>query len=89
MQGFRHEYGLDKPLMVQYFDWVGGIFRGNMGIRYITTRTSILFWQQRFPITLYLGIMAFIISNVFGILLGVIGRHKARDLDRFGIYHSG
>lgn len=72
MQGFRHYYGLDKPLIVQYFDWVGGIFKGNMGesIYYHQNINSLL--AQRFPITLYLGIIAFIISNVIGILLGVL-----------------
>jgi peptide/nickel transport system permease protein len=71
MQGFRHYYGLDKPLMVQYFDWIGGIFQGNMGqsIYYHQNINDLL--MQRFPITLYLGIWAFIISNVVGILLGV------------------
>jgi len=67
----RHEYGLDKPIIVQYFDWFGGIFRGNLG-------TSIYYHEnvgqllgERFPVTLYLGLMAFVVANVFGILLGI------------------
>jgi len=72
MESLRHEYGLDKPIMVQYFNWLGGIFRGDLG-------TSIYYHEdvgkllgQRFPITLHLGLLAFIISNVFGILLGLL-----------------
>ncbi|MDD5338548.1 MAG: ABC transporter permease [Dehalococcoidales bacterium] len=72
LESLRHEYGLDKPVIIQYFDWFGGIFRGNLG-------TSIYYHEdvgtllgQRFPITLHLGILAFIISNVFGILLGLL-----------------
>lgn len=71
MASLRHEYGLDKPIMVQYVDWVGGIFRGNLG-------TSIYYHEdigkllgERFPITLHLGVAAFVVANVFGILLGV------------------
>ncbi len=72
MSAMRHEYGLDKPILVQYFDWIGGVFRGNLGksIYYHQNVGQLL--KQRFPITLYLGIAAFIISNVVGILLGVL-----------------
>jgi peptide/nickel transport system permease protein len=72
MESLRHEYGLDKPVMVQYFNWMGGLLRGDLG-------TSIYYHEdvgkllgQRFPITLHLGVLAFIISNVFGILLGLL-----------------
>lgn len=72
MQGFRHEYGLDKPIMVQYVDWFGGIFKGNLGksIYYHQDVGSLLL--HRFPITLSLGIPAFILSNVIGIFLGMM-----------------
>jgi peptide/nickel transport system permease protein len=72
MESMRHEYGLDKPLMVQYFSWMGGVFRGDLGksIYYHQKVGSLL--GQRFPITLHLGLSAFIIANVFGILLGVL-----------------
>jgi peptide/nickel transport system permease protein len=28
----KHEYGLDKPIPIQYINWVGDIFRGNLGL---------------------------------------------------------
>jgi peptide/nickel transport system permease protein len=72
MESLRREYGLDKPVMIQYFNWMGGLLRGDLG-------TSIYYHEDvgkllgdRFPITLHLGIVAFIISNVFGILLGLL-----------------
>jgi peptide/nickel transport system permease protein len=72
LAALRHEYGLDKPIMVQYFNWMGGIFRGNLG-------TSIYYHEdvgkllgERFPITLHLGLTAFVVSNVLGILLGLL-----------------
>jgi len=71
MEALRHEYGLDKPIVMQYFNWMGGLFRGNLG-------TSIYYHEdvgkllgERFPITLHLGLLAFIISNILGILLGL------------------
>lgn len=68
----RHEFGLDKPLMVQYINWVGNIFRSNLG-------TSIFYHEQvdklmleRFPVTLHLGILAFIVGGVLGISAGLV-----------------
>jgi peptide/nickel transport system permease protein len=71
MESMRHEYGLDKPIMMQYFNWLGGLFKGDLG-------TSIYYHEdvgkllaKRFPITLHLGLLAFISSNLVGILLGL------------------
>jgi peptide/nickel transport system permease protein len=72
MEALRHEYGLDKPVMVQYFNWMGGLLHGDLG-------TSIYYHEDvgklladRFPVTLHLGLVAFIVSNVVGILLGLL-----------------
>jgi peptide/nickel transport system permease protein len=71
MESMRHEYGLDKPIMIQYFNWLGGLFQGDLG-------TSIYYHEdvgkllaKRFPVTLHLGLLSFVISNVVGILLGL------------------
>ena len=72
LQALYHEYGLDKPLMVQYFSWIGGILHGNMGqsIYYHENIGTILL--QRFPVTLNLGIESFILSNFLGVVLGIV-----------------
>jgi peptide/nickel transport system permease protein len=72
MDSLRHQYGLDKPIMIQYFNWLGGIFHGDLGtsIYYHENVGSLL--KERFPITLHLGILAFIFSNVIGITLGLL-----------------
>jgi peptide/nickel transport system permease protein len=31
LDDLRHEYGLDKPLVVQYINWISGIFQGDFG----------------------------------------------------------
>jgi len=68
----RHRFGLDKPLMMQYFDWIGGVLRGDLGMSiFYTTEVSTLI-AERMPITFYLGAMAFIFSAVLGILFGII-----------------
>jgi len=40
IQTIRHQFGFDRPTVVQYLDWIGGLFRGNLGIS-ITTHTSV------------------------------------------------
>jgi peptide/nickel transport system permease protein len=68
----RHDYGLDKPLVVQYFDWLGRAVQGDMG-------KSILFHYSvtdeiahRLPISLSLGLMALIVGVVVGPVLGAV-----------------
>jgi len=68
----RHQYGLDKPPVVQYFDWIGGILKGDLG-RSITYRDKVgTLMAQRFPITVHIGLTAFILGNIIGIMLGLI-----------------
>ena len=72
LEGLRHEYGLDKPIMVQYVNWIFGILRGNLGtsINYHENVGKLLL--ERFPITLQLGLVAYVIGNSLGILLGLL-----------------
>jgi peptide/nickel transport system permease protein len=68
----RHQFGLDKPLMLQYIYWIGGVLRGDLGMSiFYTTGVSTLV-KERMPITLYLGVLAFIFSSILGILFGVV-----------------
>jgi peptide/nickel transport system permease protein len=68
----RHEYGLDKSPVMQYFDWIGGILHGDLG-RSITYRDNVgTIMAERFPPTLHIGLVAFILGNVIGIAMGII-----------------
>jgi len=68
----RHEFGLDKPVMVQYANWVLGIFRGDFGtsIFYREKVSKLMF--ERFPVTLHLGLLALILGAILGILAGLL-----------------
>jgi peptide/nickel transport system permease protein len=68
----RDEYGLNNPMAVQYFDWLGGVFHGDLGLsmRYQTSVTSEVL--RRIPITLHLGLLAFGLSFILGIPAGII-----------------
>jgi peptide/nickel transport system permease protein len=77
----RHEYDLDKPVPVQYVDWLGHIVRGDFGVdqRKIPVRDTIV---QRLPITLELAGLAVLFGTLIGVSAGVIAavrRGKASD----------
>jgi peptide/nickel transport system permease protein len=72
IEAARHEYGLDRPLMVQYFDWLGGIIRGDLGTSLMQRLPVTYMLGHGIPITLNIGLLAFIISLILGIPAGVI-----------------
>ena len=72
VEKIRQELGLDRPLFVQYLEWVGDVATGDLGMSLILRRPVIEDMKQRLPITLHLGILAFVISIIIGIPGGVI-----------------
>ena len=72
IQQLKHELGMDRTLTVQYFDWLMHAVRGDLG-KSILYRYSVMEEiGKRMPITLYLGLIAFVIGCIVGPLLGVI-----------------
>ena len=72
LEGMRHFYGLDKPLVVQYFSWLGGIFTGNLGKSIYYRQDVGRLLRERFPITLHLGLTAWVAATIIGTFLGVL-----------------
>jgi peptide/nickel transport system permease protein len=69
---YRGVYNLDKPVVTQYFLWLGGIFQGDLGesITYQMDITTLI--KDRFPVSVNLCVCALIISAIFGITFGTI-----------------
>jgi len=72
IEAAKAQFGLDKSLFLQYFNWIGDLLRGDLGM-------SIFYYQkvsglisERLPVTLILGIIAFIFSHVIGVIAGTI-----------------
>ena len=72
LDAMKAEYGLDKPLLLQYFIWLGNVFRGDLGksIFYQAKVTKLI--AECMPVTIHLGILAVALGAVFGIIFGVI-----------------
>ena len=66
-----HEYGLDKPLPLQYVDWVSHALQGNFGNSLIYHREAFTMLMERLPNTLQLAFVALLLQIVIGVTLGV------------------
>ncbi|AEI94055.1 ABC transporter permease [Roseobacter litoralis] len=66
------KYGLDQPLFVQYFRWVGAMFQGDFGEAIVLRRPVADLIGQNLPYSLQLGALAFLFSSTVGIILGTI-----------------
>jgi peptide/nickel transport system permease protein len=72
IETLRHQFGLDRPLMVQYFSWLAGTFRGDFGTSITLREPVIKEIARRLPITFQLSALALIVSTIIGIPAGVI-----------------
>ncbi|MCP9338885.1 ABC transporter permease subunit [Stutzerimonas xanthomarina] len=77
--------GLNKPLYLQYFDYIGNLAQGDLG-ESLRTRTSV--WKEfttLFPATLELAFAALIIAGTLGVLAGVVAALKRGSLFDHGV----
>jgi peptide/nickel transport system permease protein len=72
LEKLRHQFGLDKPIMIQYVNWVYGVVRGDFGNSIFYTQPVGRLILERYPVTIHLGLLAFILSTVLGILAGLL-----------------
>jgi peptide/nickel transport system permease protein len=71
-----HVYGLDKPLPLQYVDWITKAVQGNFGESLIYHRESFAMLMERVPNTLMLAVAALMLQLVIGVPLGVLAAFK-------------
>jgi peptide/nickel transport system permease protein len=72
IEAIRTQLGLDKPLVAQYFDWIGGLFTGNLGDSLQFRRPVAELIGARVGSTLQLALLAGFFLVVFGIGLGIL-----------------
>ena len=72
-RNLAEKYGLDKPLYIQFLTFLKNVVRMDFGFSYVfKTRTVTEILAGTFPISLQLGIMAFVFAAVGGITLGTL-----------------
>jgi len=85
----RRQLGLDKPIFVQYWDYLQTLLHGNLGTSIATQRTVAWELGQRFPATVELALSAMFLSVVVGVPLGFLAaKHYGGFLDHFSLVGS-
>jgi len=72
MAAMKHDLGLDRPLYVQYFEWVGKTLQGDLGKSIIKRKTVNNILAAAVLISLHLGILSFILSFFIAVPIGVV-----------------
>jgi len=70
------EYGLDKPIYMQYFYWLGNILRGDFGTSLVTRRPVSIELIERIPATVYLAVVGIGLSIIIAVPLGTLAAVK-------------
>lgn len=86
IESIRKFYGFDRPILIQYLDWLGNALTGNFGqSHYLNTEVSAVIFE-RLPVTMTLGASALAFALVLSIPLGVLAAMRPNTLiDRFAL----
>ena len=82
IEAMKEQYGLNDPLFVQYFRWIGGIFKGDLGTSLVTHKTIATELANRYRYTITLAIGGTVFGSILGVIAGVIAatfHNKAGD----------
>lgn len=74
------EFGLDKPIYIQYLIWLGRVVQGNFGKSLVTRRPIALELFERIPATIYLALVSIGLALVISIPLGTLASVKRNSL---------
>jgi dipeptide transport system permease protein len=88
----RHELGLDRPLWVQFFDYVGDVLSGDLGVSIVTKTPVLREFLALFPATVELSVCAMLFAVVLGLPAGVVAavrRGSAVDHTVMGVSLTG
>ncbi|EEM75741.1 Oligopeptide ABC transporter [Bacillus thuringiensis serovar pondicheriensis BGSC 4BA1] len=76
VEQIRHQLGLDKPFIMQYFSYIGNILQGDFGVSIRSNRPVLDEVLIRLPITIELALCSIVITVVIGMIAGIISATK-------------
>lgn len=81
-QALRVFFGLDQPVWVQYFIWLGDVLKGDFGVSWTRGMPVTEMVGEAFLVTLELGLLTLALATLIGVPLGIIaGIYEGRALD--------
>jgi len=72
------QFGLDRPLLVQYFAYLRELVQGNLGVSFLRSQPVSQVLMERLPWTLLLTGSALLLTVILGVPLGVLAATRAR-----------
>ena len=72
VEAFRHRWGLDRPVVVQYLIYLGNLLRGDLGTSIATNRPVLTELGLSLPATVELATVAVVVAVVVGVSLGIL-----------------
>ena len=88
LEEMRAKLGLDRPIHVQYLDWVGRALQGDLGQSLYSSRPITTELAYRLPVSLELGAVALVVAVLLGVPIGVISAVR-RDTVQDYVARSG
>ena len=76
MAQLKAYYGLDKPLFIQFFSWLGNVLSGNLGVSIRAHQSVASLTAQSLPVTFELAIITIVLALLIGIPLGMLSASK-------------
>jgi peptide/nickel transport system permease protein len=80
----RAQYGLNRPVIVQYLDYLGGLLRGDLGTSYVRKQPVSDIISQQIGSTLTLTVAALVAAWVIAVVVTLATAHRSRSLAAIG-----
>jgi peptide/nickel transport system permease protein len=80
MEIYREQMGFNRPLVVQYADFLANAVRGDFGNSFRTGRSALTLVMERMPATLMLTFTAMILATAIAVPMGIISAYKRHSI---------
>ncbi|MBM4158233.1 MAG: ABC transporter permease subunit [Ignavibacteria bacterium] len=71
LQEMKEFYGFDKPVHIRYINWLGNLLTGDLGKSYVHSEPVLQVIADRFPVSIYFGLIGFLLTYIICVPLGV------------------
>ncbi|MDO5684430.1 MAG: ABC transporter permease, partial [Propionibacteriaceae bacterium] len=83
VEALRQQLGIDRPALVRYVEWVGGMLTGDYGTSLLTRRPVAEQIAMKFPVTFWLVFWGMVVALVLAVPLGMIAALRRRHVEGF------
>ncbi|WP_425308759.1 ABC transporter permease [Ammonicoccus fulvus] len=83
LQRLREQLGLDRPGVVRYFEWVGGMLTGDFGTSLLSRRPVAEQILMKFPVTFWLVVLGMLVALILAVPVGMVAAIRRRHADGF------